>query len=289
MGSDIVRNRVEHGVVWVTVRVQGYLYDVAAPAPDEWTLHMPGGIQHGMDPLLDEHRADEAKDLVTKWARDNVAELELLFGKAKAQRAEALEHGRRLPKPDGSEGEARAWEEKLAPERDSGVRYKVTGGMSMKPAKASPRRVLLVDDEVLLHRAIARAASAVGIEMLHAMDGASGVRMAAEESPSLILLDMNLPDTDGTRVLRCLKETPQTSSIPVLIFSARVDHDERIATFELGADDYLEKPFQIDMLLRRIDYHLFKASEAKKESGVVAVASPAGEMLLRKPTGRSSG
>jgi CheY-like chemotaxis protein len=288
MGNDIVRKRVEHGVVWVTVRVHGYLYDVAAPASDEWTLHMPGGIQHGLDPLLDEHRAAKAKELVTKWAHDNIAELDFLFRKAKEQRADALEHGRRRPKPDSEEGEDHAGEQKLAPERDSGVRYKVTGGMSMQPAKGSPRRVLLVDDEVLLHRAVARAASAVGIEILHAMDGATGVRMAAEENPGLILLDMNLPDTDGTRVLRCLKETPQTNSIPVLIFSARTDHDGRIATFQLGADDYLEKPFQMDMLVRRIEHHLFKASEVPLKSGVMGVAPPVQETPLRRPTGRSS-
>jgi CheY-like chemotaxis protein len=289
MGNDIVRTRVEHGVVWVTVRVDGYLYDVAAPASDEWTLHMPGGIQHGLDTRLDEQRAAKAKELVTKWAHDNVAELDFLFGKAKEQRADGLEHRRRRLNPDSKDGEDHAGEQMLAPERDSGVRYKVTGGMSMHAAKAGPPRVLLVDDEVLLHRAIARAASAVGIEMLHAMDGATGVRMAAEESPGLILLDMNLPDTDGTRVLRCLKETPQTSSIPVLIFSARTNHDDRIATFQLGADDYLEKPFQMDMLVRRIEHHLFKAREALKQSGVVGVASPAQEIPLRRPTGRSSG
>src|SRR2546423_4804713 len=101
----------------------------------------------------------------------------------------------------------------------------------MPKTKTNLRRVLLVDDEFLLHRSIARAASAVGIEILHALDGATAVRMAAEESPSLILLDMNLPDTDGTRVLRALKETPQTTSIPVLIFSVRTGHDDRISAF----------------------------------------------------------
>jgi two-component system, OmpR family, KDP operon response regulator KdpE len=158
----------------------------------------------------------------------------------------------------------------------------------MQQAKTSRPRVLLVDDEVLLHRAIARAASAVGIEILHALDGATAVRVAAEESPSLILLDMNLPDTDGTRVLRALKETPQTTSIPVLIFSVRTDHDERISAFELGADDYLEKPFQMDMLLRRIEHHLFKASEMMTKSGVIGVASPVRDSKRQRPTGRSS-
>src|SRR6185436_15740178 len=130
----------------------------------------------------------------------------------------------------------------------------------MQRAKTNPPRVLLVDDEVLLHRAVARAASAAGIEILHALDGATAVRMAAEDGPNLILLDMNLPDTDGRRVLQALRETPQTASIPVLIFSVRGDHDERISAFELGADDYFEKPFQMDMLRRRIEHHLFKAS-----------------------------
>jgi hypothetical protein len=145
MGNDIVRKRVEHGVVWITVRIRGYLYDVAAPAPDEWTLHMPGGIQHGLDALLDEHRAAEAKEVVTRWTGDNTTELALLFREAKEQRADGAEHGRRRPKRESKEDDGLAEEARVAFARDSGVRFKLTGGMvdaagENEPAASSSRR-----------------------------------------------------------------------------------------------------------------------------------------------------
>ncbi len=54
-----------------------------------------------------------------------------------------------------------------------------------------------------------------------------------------------------------------------MIYSGRTDHDERIECFRLGADDYLEKPFDIDMVFRRVEHHLFKTSEAPRESGII--------------------
>lgn len=80
---------------------------------------------------------------------------------------------------------------------------------------------------------------------------------------------MGLPDMDGIRVLVCLKGEADTSPIPVMIYSGRTDHDERIECFRLGADDYLEKPFDIDMVFRRVEHHLFKTSEAPRESGII--------------------
>jgi DNA-binding response OmpR family regulator len=131
----------------------------------------------------------------------------------------------------------------------------------MSVTKAGRKRVLLVDDEVLLHRAIDRAASEVGIDVIHAMTATAGVEMAVEKRPDLIILDMTMPDLDGIQVLERLKRAPQTSPIPVLIYSARSDHDDRIAAFQIGADDYFEKPFDLDMLMRRIEHHIFKVSE----------------------------
>ncbi len=133
----------------------------------------------------------------------------------------------------------------------------------MPISKAGRKRVLLVDDEVMLHRAIDRAASEAGIDVIHAMTAVDGVKLAVEKRPHLIILDMTMPDLDGIQVLARLKRAPQTSAIPVLIYSARCDHDERISAFQIGAEDYLEKPFELDMLLRRIEHHIFKASETQ--------------------------
>jgi DNA-binding response OmpR family regulator len=136
----------------------------------------------------------------------------------------------------------------------------------MPVTKAGRKRVLLVDDEVLIHRAIDRAASEAGIEVIHAMTATTGVELAVERRPDLIILDMTMPDLDGIQVLDRLKRAPQTSAIPVLIYSGRTDHDDRIAAFRIGADDYFEKPFDLGMLMRRVEHHIFKASETLRTS-----------------------
>jgi DNA-binding response OmpR family regulator len=70
-----------------------------------------------------------------------------------------------------------------------------------------------------------------------------------------------------------LKSSPDTVSIPVIIYSGRTDHDEKIESFRFGADDYLEKPFDMDMLMRRVEHHMFKTTETVRKSGVVATAA----------------
>ncbi|HKQ68396.1 MAG TPA: response regulator [Polyangiaceae bacterium] len=141
----------------------------------------------------------------------------------------------------------------------------------MKMAKTGLKSVLLIDDEVPLFRIIERLAAGSHVELIHAATGADGVRLAADHRPHLIVLDMTLPDIDGLTVLDCLKSAPQTRGIPVIIFSGRCDHEERIAAFRLGAEDYLEKPFDSEMLLRRIEHHIFKASETIKTTGTETV------------------
>ncbi len=142
----------------------------------------------------------------------------------------------------------------------------------MQVAKGRRKLVLVVDDEALLVRAIRRAAADLGIEILHASNGQDGIRLAAGPAPDLILLDLGLPDIDGARVLAFLKSSPETVSIPVIIYSGRSEHDERIESFRLGADDYFEKPFDIDMLMRRIEHHIFKSSETRTKVGIVHAA-----------------
>jgi two-component system KDP operon response regulator KdpE len=137
-------------------------------------------------------------------------------------------------------------------------------------AKGRRKLLLVVEDDVLLLRPIERAASELGIDVVHASTGEDGVQLATDRQPDVILLDLGLPDMDGARVLGCLKSTPRTVSIPVIIYSGRTDHEEKIESFRFGADDYLEKPFDMDMLMRRVEHHMFKMYETTRESGVVS-------------------
>ena len=139
--------------------------------------------------------------------------------------------------------------------------------------KGRRKLLLVVEDDVLLLRPIERAASELGINVLHAATGEAGIRLATERQPDVVLLDLGLPDMDGARVLGCLKSTPRTVSIPVIIYSGRIDHDVRIESFRFGADDYIEKPFDIDMLMRRVEHNMFKTSESTRKSGIVSIGS----------------
>jgi len=110
-------------------------------------------------------------------------------------------------------------------------------------------RLLLVDDDAELCRLTARFLSREGFEIVSAPTGAAGVEFALSSTCSLILLDVMLPDTDGFDVLCRIRQRSRT---PVLMLTARGDTHDRIRGLEMGADDYLPKPFDPVELLARI-------------------------------------
>jgi DNA-binding response OmpR family regulator len=122
--------------------------------------------------------------------------------------------------------------------------------------------LLIVDDDGDLTGMLSRIAEGAGLSTLCLFDGKRVVEIAASEQPDIILLDIELPDADGRDILRALKLGPRTFHIPVFVYSGRSSHIDRIAVLELGADDYLEKPFQAQMLIRRILHGLDKARSA---------------------------
>jgi len=129
----------------------------------------------------------------------------------------------------------------------------------MQLARAGPKLVLLVDREGLFRPILARAASEVGIEVVYATTGAGVLRMAVEKRPNLIVMETGMPDMGGAQVLRHLRAIPQTTSIPVVIYLDRSDPEERASVLRLAADDYLEKPFDLRLLMRCLERHLFRA------------------------------
>jgi len=122
-------------------------------------------------------------------------------------------------------------------------------------------RVLVVDDEPQIQRFLNVALTAAGYEVLTAETGAQALRQAATGAPDLIVLDLGLPDRDGKDVLREIRQFSQT---PVIILSARDRESEKIDALDLGADDYVEKPFGIGELTARLRAALrHRASEAQ--------------------------
>jgi two-component system, OmpR family, KDP operon response regulator KdpE len=110
-------------------------------------------------------------------------------------------------------------------------------------------RVLVIDDEPQIRRALRTSLSAHGYEVETQGTGEGGLVATAESAPDVILLDLSLPDLDGTEVLRRLRGF---SRVPVIILSVRESQQEKVAALDAGADDYVTKPFGIEELLARL-------------------------------------
>ena len=110
-------------------------------------------------------------------------------------------------------------------------------------------KVLVVDDEPQIARALRINLTARGYEVVTAHDGGSALRAAAETKPDIVVLDLGLPDLDGRTVIEGLRGW---TSIPIIVLSARTDSGEKVAALDAGADDYVTKPFGIDELLARV-------------------------------------
>jgi two-component system phosphate regulon response regulator PhoB len=113
--------------------------------------------------------------------------------------------------------------------------------------------VLIVDDEKDLRSLLDFNLKQAGYRTAQAATGADALTKARQLLPQLILLDLNLPDVAGTDVCRLLKADPATHAIPILMLTARSAESDRIRGLELGADDYVVKPFSVRELVLRVD------------------------------------
>ncbi|HZS37413.1 MAG TPA: response regulator transcription factor [Polyangia bacterium] len=113
--------------------------------------------------------------------------------------------------------------------------------------------VLIVDDEKDLRQLLDFNLKQAGYRTQQAAGGREALERVEREPPDIILLDLNLPDVPGTEVCAQLKADPETGAIPVIMLTARGSESDRIAGFELGADDYVAKPFSVRELVLRLD------------------------------------
>jgi two-component system cell cycle response regulator DivK len=122
-------------------------------------------------------------------------------------------------------------------------------------------KVLLVEDNEMNRDMLSRRLTRKKYEVLTAVDGREGVAIARSESPDLILMDMSLPVMDGWEATRQLKESPDTSSIPVIALTAHAMSGDREKALEAGCDDYDTKPIELPRLLGKMELFL-KENEA---------------------------
>jgi len=131
------------------------------------------------------------------------------------------------------------------------------------------KSILIVEDETDIMNLIAWHLGNDGYTTFQAPDGQKGLELAEEKLPDLILLDLILPGMDGLEVCKSLHQNPSTKSIPVVMLTARGEEVDRIVGFELGADDYIVKPFSPRELILRIRAILRRHEKEAPEEGLL--------------------
>ena len=131
------------------------------------------------------------------------------------------------------------------------------------PAPASAIRILVAEDEEDLRLLLRYNLEHAGYQVFEARDGYEADLLLKESRPDLLLLDWMLPLLSGTDVLRRLRKRPETAPLPVILLSARGEEQDLVQGFDLGADDYVVKPFSLNELLARIQALLRRKVPAK--------------------------
>jgi len=131
-------------------------------------------------------------------------------------------------------------------------------------------QILVIDDEPQIHRFLSPALDAAGYEPRRADSGQEGLRAIALWSPDAVVLDLGLPDMDGKDILARAREF---YAGPIIVLSARDREAEKIAALDLGANDYVEKPFGVGELLARLRASLRQASARPTPSGPIQIGA----------------
>jgi two-component system, OmpR family, phosphate regulon response regulator PhoB len=130
-------------------------------------------------------------------------------------------------------------------------------------------RIAVIEDEPDLQQVLRYNLTQGGYEVVTAGTGAEGLALCRDRRPDLVLLDLMLPDMPGLEVCKALKGDPATRAIKVLMLTARGEEVDRVVGFELGADDYVGKPFSVRELLLRIRAILRRGGDAAEDAGTV--------------------
>ena len=142
-------------------------------------------------------------------------------------------------------------------------------------------RVLVIDDEAAILRFLKPALEANNYEMASSGSVADGIKRVAAETPDIVLLDLGLPDGDGKDVIRRAREW---SDVPIIVLSAREREAEKIDALDLGADDYINKPFNVGELLARMRTALRHRMQRKAEVPVLRVGTLEVDVVRHRAT-----
>lgn len=132
-------------------------------------------------------------------------------------------------------------------------------------------KILIIEDEAPIREVLEMVLKANGFSNIKtASDGESGLKLAFAHKPDAILLDLMLPNIDGLEVCRKIRENPQTNGIPIIMLTAKSGEGDIVLGLELGADDYITKPFSNNVLIARLRTQLRKKSEPKKSADAIS-------------------
>ena len=131
-------------------------------------------------------------------------------------------------------------------------------------------KVLVIEDDNTLSEMIQYNLQQQGYDVLHSGDGRDGLKLAREQRPDLIILDVMLPGIDGFEICRILRKE---LSIPILMLTARTEEIDKIVGLELGADDYITKPFSMRELMARVKAHLRRTELIREDVASESISS----------------
>ena len=150
---------------------------------------------------------------------------------------------------------------------------------------ADPATVLIVEDDASLNTALATTLKAAGFRPVSARTAAEGLRWFAHYAPDLVLLDLGLPDRDGLAVIAEIRARSRT---PIVVLSAREADATKVEALDLGADDYVQKPFGVDELLARLRAGLRHGVQARGSAPVVRTGDLEIDLGMRRVTKAST-
>ena len=129
----------------------------------------------------------------------------------------------------------------------------------------SRETILVVEDEKNIAELVKYNLEKEGFRVLTSSKGNTGLEQAQKEKPALVVLDLMLPELDGLEICKILKQNYQTAHIPILMLTAKCEEVDRLLGFELGADDYVSKPFSPRELVARVKAVLMRKSDRSAE------------------------
>ena len=148
--------------------------------------------------------------------------------------------------------------------------------------------ILAVDDEVHILELISFNLKAAGYHVVTALTGEEALKRCEVERPSLVLLDIMLPGIDGLEVCRRLKGDRMTSNIPIIMLTARGDEVDKILGLELGADDYITKPFSVRELMARVKAHIRRVALIRQSAGNQEDRLDFGRLVIHKESAQAT-